>query len=63
MRRKAFHDDENETGFDFFLAEKLHMPVARMRAELSQLEWMQWTRYYGVKAQRQQLENLKAGGS
>lgn len=38
------------------------MTVARLREEMSNLEFMRWTRYFGVKAQRQELENLRAGG-
>jgi hypothetical protein len=41
--------------FEFFLATKLHMTVARLRAEMSSDEFMYWAVYYGRKAQREQL--------
>lgn len=48
--------------FDYFLAAKLGMTVARLRAEMSGQEYVGWTVYYGRKAQRIELERLKAGG-
>lgn len=49
-------------GFDFYLAEKLRMPVAEMRHRLSAEEYMAWGIYYGRRAQAQELARLKAGG-
>lgn len=48
--------------FDFYLAERLRMPVAELRHRLSAQEYMQWGVYYGRRAQQQELERLKAGG-
>lgn len=42
--------------FDFFLAEKLGMPVAEMRQRLSVREYMEWGVYYGREAQKRQIE-------
>lgn len=41
--------------FDFFLADKLGMPVATLRAELSNDEWWRWQIYYGRQAQRAEI--------
>ena len=54
-------EDSPDLEFDYFLAERLHMTVARLRQELSGQEWIEWTVYYGRKAQRAELERLKAG--
>lgn len=53
-RTKAFLADP-DLEFEFFLAEKLQMTVARMRGEMSTDEYVRWVIYYGRKAQRQQL--------
>lgn len=41
--------------FDYFLAEKLHMTVARLRAEMSNEEWEGWAIYHGRDMQRKQV--------
>ncbi len=46
--------------FEFFLAEKLHMTVRRLREELTAREYMQWGVYYGRKAQRQEMAAARA---
>lgn len=43
--------------FEFYLAERLRMTVARLRREMSAREFMMWSVYYGRKAQRQELES------
>lgn len=43
-----------------FLATKLGMTVARLRAEISQLEYVRWGIYYGRKTQRRQLATATA---
>lgn len=50
------------TEFDHLLAEKLGMTVERMRREISSAEYLDWCVYYARKAQREQLERLRAGG-
>lgn len=54
-RPKAFLTGEDGLRFEFFLAEKLGLSVARMRATISAREFMQWGVYYGIKAQEMQL--------
>lgn len=49
--------------FDYFLAQKLGMTVARMRAEVTGAEYLEWGMFYSRKAQREELETLKAKGS
>ena len=41
--------------FDHFLAERLGMLVADLRARVSQAEYVAWGVYYGRQAQRRQL--------
>jgi hypothetical protein len=41
--------------FEFYLAQKLGMTVARLRAEMSNLEYVHWVIYYGRAAQRRQI--------
>lgn len=38
------------------------MTVARLRSEISNLEYLRWGRYYALKAQRIQLGQLKTKG-
>lgn len=38
------------------------MTVARLRAEMPALEFVGWSMYYARKAQREELEALKAKG-
>ena len=52
----AFENDP-ELEFEFFLAEKLHMTVARLRREMSNDELLRWSVFY---ARRRQLEELAA---
>ena len=48
--------------FEFFLAQKLGMTVARMRTEMSNDEFIHWGMYYSRKAQREELELNKVKG-
>jgi hypothetical protein len=62
-RRKAAYlefEDDPELDFEFFLAEKLHMSVARLRKEVPNDEIMRWSVYYGRKAQDAELAAAKA---
>lgn len=45
-----------------FLAQKLGMTVARLRADMDNGEFVRWHMYYARKAQREELERLKAKG-
>jgi len=38
------------------------MTVARLRVEMSSAEFLRWQMYYARKAQREELEMLKAKG-
>ncbi len=48
--------------FDHFLAAKLGMTVARLRAEIGNDEYVHWQVYFARKAQREELELAKARG-
>jgi hypothetical protein len=48
--------------FEHYLAQKLAMTVARLRAEMSNEEFERWGVYYSRIAQKQELERLKQGG-
>lgn len=55
-------DDDPSLEFDHMLTEKLGWrSVDEMRRGMSADEWLRWHVYYGRKAQRQELESLKAG--
>ncbi len=58
---KALLDEENDLEFQFFLAQKLSMTVAELRDRMTHAEYVGWSRYFAVKAQREELERLKAG--
>lgn len=61
LRRPTKVFEENpQTEFDFFLAQKLGRTVDEMRRTLSHSEYLYWTTYYARVAQRQELEQLKA---
>jgi len=47
--------------FEFFLAQKLSMTVATLR-QMPAAEFLGWQMYYARKAQRDELEMLKAKG-
>lgn len=47
--------------FEHYLAQKLSMTVARLRAEMSAEEFVHWSVYYGRLAQRQEIELAKSG--
>lgn len=49
-------DRSPDLEFEFYLAERLQMTVGRLRREVSAHEFMQWSVYYGRKAQRRELE-------
>lgn len=48
--------------FEFFLAQKLGLTARRLRAEMSQQEFMEWGVFYARKAQREELEMAKTRG-
>ncbi|QJY51249.1 hypothetical protein [Pseudonocardia broussonetiae] len=49
--------------FEFYLADRLGMTVARLRREMTAQEFMEWGVYYGRKAQKQELAMLQAKSS
>jgi len=49
-----------ELEFEYFLAQKLGITVARLRAEMTNKEFVHWSVYYARKAQREQLELRRA---
>lgn len=44
--------------FSFFLAERLHKTIREVEA-MPNAEYMDWSTYYGWKAQQQELANRK----
>jgi hypothetical protein len=48
-----------DKAFEFFLAEKLNMTVAQLRASMSGQEYLEWWAYFSHKAQLRELEELK----
>jgi predicted membrane-bound spermidine synthase len=63
-RKAAYLAFETSNGleFEFFLAQKLGMTVAALRAEMTNDEFLHWSVYYARKAQREELEMLKSRG-
>lgn len=55
-------ETDPEFHFDFFLAERMRCTVAELRRRLSAREYMEWSIYYGRKAQQRELEMLKTKG-
>lgn len=47
--------------FEFYLATKLGMTVARIRSEMSSAEFTSWQIYYARIAQREELARLTGG--
>lgn len=47
--------EQGQLEFEFMLAEKLGMTVARMRRDLSVEEFVGWSVYFGRKAQRAEM--------
>lgn len=47
--------------FEYFLAQKLGLTVARLREEMPAEEYIGWSVYYGRKAQREELAMAKSG--
>lgn len=45
--------------FELYLAEKLGLTVGRLRAEMSNEEFLLWNTYYARKSQQAELEQLK----
>lgn len=52
-------EKEPDLLFELFLAEKLRMTVGRLRAEMSNEEFLMWNTYYARQSQLAELENLK----
>lgn len=52
-------ETDPEFHFEFFLAERLRMSLTQVRS-MPMIEFVQWGIYFGKKAQRQELESLKA---
>lgn len=59
---KAF-DADPELEFEFYLADRLGMTVDRLRAEMTQDEFVRWSVYHGRIAQRRELAMKTAKGS
>ena len=58
--RKAAYlalESDPEFDFEYFLAEKLHMTVARLRREMSNDELLHWSVFYGRRAQDAELQS------
>lgn len=54
-------DAHPEVEFEFYLADRLGMTVARMREEMTFDEYVSWSIYHARIAQRRELEQRGAG--
>ena len=52
-------ETEPDLLFELFLAEKLGLTVGRLRAEMSNEEFLLWNTYYARQSQLVELEQLK----
>lgn len=48
-------EDDPSLEFEYYLADRLGMTVARLRAEMSNQEYIEWEMFHARKAQRQEL--------
>lgn len=55
-------ENDPDLEFEFYLAYKLGMTVAEMRARMGNDEYVLWTRFFMRKQQAAELERLRAGG-
>lgn len=53
-------EERPDVEFDYFLARELRMTVDEMRRTVSGEEYLGWSTFYKRKAQREELERLKA---
>lgn len=60
MPPKAFLGDDPELQAEFYIARELRMTVAELRERMSNLEFVQWTRFFAVEAQTAELEQKAA---
>lgn len=54
-------DRDDDLELEFYVADRLGMTVARLRAEMGNDEFVRWAVYHGRKAQRAQLETETDG--
>lgn len=54
-------EEDPDLEFEFFLAAELGMTVARLRLEMTNQEFVYWSRFYSRKHAQQELEALRAG--
>ena len=62
MPRKAAYlafENDPDWELEFFLAEKLHMTVARLRREMPNDELVRWSVYFGRRNQEAELAAAK----
>lgn len=52
-------ETDPEFHFDFFLAERLRMPVAELQTRITMDEWVAWSVYYGRQAQDRELAKAR----
>jgi hypothetical protein len=53
-------ETDNDFHFEYFLAEKLGCLVADLRTRITAQEYLNWSIYYGRRAQQRQLANMSA---
>ena len=53
-------ETDSAFGFEFYLASKLHMTVAEVRQRMTQREFVEWSVFYGRRAQQMELEQKAA---
>lgn len=59
MPRKVFLEG-GERAHEFYVAHQLRMTVEELRDRMSNLEFVQWTRFFAVRAQTEELASKQA---
>lgn len=53
--REQLESEEDALGFEFFLADRLHMTVGQVR-RMPSLEFQTWVIWHAIRAQRKQMQ-------
>lgn len=54
---------DDELRFEYWLADRLRMPVAELRQRVSAVEFLAWTRYHALRAAEERMRWEHGHGS
>jgi hypothetical protein len=55
-------ESDSDLHFEFFLAHKLGMTRARLLSEVTNIEFLYWSRYFDMINQERELANARLSG-